>query len=146
MSVRNIQLSDLTLKCRKKRGDSIEVDVSCDSNYMIGAMERIGEAMRRSFHWIPMNQPCYLVLDNAGGHGKKDIIKQYSRTLIERYNIQLIHQVPRSPFSNVLDLGVWCAMQSTVHKVCEGKQRTVEILNSAVMATWSNRRLMAHVL
>ena len=33
-----------------------------------------------------------------------------------RYNIKLIHQVPRSPYTHILDIGIWCAIQAAVDK------------------------------
>ena len=55
-------------------------------------------------------------MDNAGGHGTDDAISEYTARLRDVYNITIIHQVPRSPFTNVLDLGVWCSLQARVEK------------------------------
>ena len=54
---------------RYKHGDEVEEDCSCDSKYMLGAMNRVGEAIRARYHWIPREESCYLVMDNAGVHG-----------------------------------------------------------------------------
>ena len=56
----------------------------------------------------PDEDIVYLVMDNAGGHGTDDCVKEYTHILFEDYNIQIIQQVPRSPETNVLDLGIWC--------------------------------------
>ena len=55
-------------------------------------------------------------MDNAGGHGTDDAITQYTINMKDTYNIEIIHQVPRSPFTNVLDLGIWASLQGIVEK------------------------------
>ena len=111
---RTLTIDDLSIKVRYRRGDTIEVDCNCDSAYMMDAMDRVGASIRSSYHWIPPVDCCYLVMDNAGGHGSDDAIEKYVRMLKEKYNIKTIFQVPRSPYTNVLDLGVWCSLQSRV--------------------------------
>ena len=50
-----------------------------------------------------MEQKCYLVIDNAGGHGD-DITKDwFERKLRNKYKIIIDWQVPRSPETNMLD-------------------------------------------
>ena len=83
---------------------------------MLVAMERVGTAMRQKSNWVSINKFFYLVMDKAGGHGTDDAITEYTKRLKEVYNIEIIHQVPRSPFTNVLDLGVWAALQAAVEK------------------------------
>ena len=53
-------------------------------------------------------------MDNSGGHGTNKAIEQYRNMLIEKYNIHILFQIPRSPYTNVLDLGVWMALQAAV--------------------------------
>ena len=37
--------------------------------------------------------------------------------MLQQYNIKLFHQIPNSPETNLLDHGVWCAMQSKVESL-----------------------------
>ena len=55
-------------------------------------------------------------MDNAGGHGKNDIKKDYEQILKEEYNIVVHWQIPNSPETNLLDLGAWMALQSIEEK------------------------------
>ena len=43
---RPVELDDLTLRVRYKQGDMIERDCSCDSSFMLEAMNRVGQAIR----------------------------------------------------------------------------------------------------
>ena len=72
-------LSDINVKVRYQVGDEVEEDCSCDSEYMLLAMHRVGAAIRKAYHWIPITQSCYLVMDNAGGHGTNDAISSYTQ-------------------------------------------------------------------
>ena len=81
---------------------------------MLSAMDRIGKAIRNAYHWVNRDQACYIVMDNAGGHGTKDAINEYTNHLLNDYNIKIIWQIPRSPYTNVLDLGVWISIQARV--------------------------------
>ena len=85
-------------------------DTTCDSVFMKGAMRRIGVALRVKYHWVDFSTPIFLVLDNAGGHGTNQCIGEYVTMLKDEYNVICIHQVPRSPFNSVLDLGVWATL------------------------------------
>ncbi len=67
-------------------------------------MPRIGAAIRQKMNWVPENETIILIMDNAGGHGTIEAIQQYTRHLLENYNIEIIHQPPRSPETNPLDL------------------------------------------
>ena len=72
---RALTIDDLTIKVRHRRGDTIKVDCNCDSDYMLGVMDRVGASIRSSYHWIAPADYCYLVMDNAGGHGSDDSIE-----------------------------------------------------------------------
>ena len=71
-----------------------------------------------------------------GGHGTDDAISEYTARLRDVYNITIIHQVPRSPFTNVLDLGVWCSLQARVEKKHFMKRCSVDALVNTVNKTW----------
>ena len=77
---------------------------------MIPDMDRVGVATRRLFCGVPQTQPFYLVINNTGGYGTDDAIVVYEILLSEEYYMILIFQVPWSPFTNVPDVGVWCAL------------------------------------
>ena len=57
------------------------------------------------------------------------------------FSIELIHWEPRSPFINVLDLGVWCYLQAHMEK----KHCNTESLCQSVMKTWSEDALTATI-
>ncbi len=116
-----IGLDDLDLGVRYQRNDKVDIDISCDSNYMVRVMPNIGKRIRECFHWIEKGkkndegewiggQTIYLAIDGAGGHGKKNIVEQYKNDLMDKYNIILVHQIPNSPETNVLNLGIWMSL------------------------------------
>ena len=45
-----LQLNDVQVKCRYKIGDEVEEDASCDSEYMLSAMNCVGAAIYESYH------------------------------------------------------------------------------------------------
>ena len=45
-----ILLNDINVKVRYKVGDEVEEDASCDSDYMLSAMNRVGAAIRHAYH------------------------------------------------------------------------------------------------
>lgn len=80
-------------------------------------------------------------MDDAGGHGTNDAIKEYQANLLGKCNIEIIFQVPRSPYTNVLDLRVWCAMQAAVERQHYLKRCTTNALVNSVMETWTEGQL-----
>ena len=78
------------------------------------AMCQVGTTIQSKYHWVPLKIILYLVLDNTGGHGTDDCITRYVALLKSDFSIEFIHQVPRSPFTNILDLGIWAMLQSEV--------------------------------
>ena len=80
-------------------------------------------------------------MENAGGHGTDDAITEYTKRLKEVYNIEIIHQIPRSPFTNVLDLGVWDALQAAVEKQHFMKRCSIDALVNTVNRTWNDDSL-----
>ena len=46
----------------------------------------------------------------------KEAIEQYSKDILEKYKIEIIFQVTRSSYTNVLDLGFWMALQARVER------------------------------
>ena len=112
--VRQVQLEDVTLFRVIPAGIHLEEDVTCDSDFMMRTMPEVGEAIRRTMHWIPRAQPIYLQMDNAGGHGTKNAMREYTQRLANDYNVIVKYQPARSPEMNALDLGLWTSLQSKV--------------------------------
>ena len=77
---------------------------------MLSSMIRVGKAIREKFHWVPMHGKSYLFIDSADGHGTNEAINAYDMNLMIDINVKLIYQVPRTPYSNVLYLGIWCGL------------------------------------
>ena len=115
-----------------------EVDVNCDSEYMTRTMPKVGKAIRDSYHWVDMEIPIFLYLDNAGGHGTNECVDAYKHMLYEEYNVVCVHQCPRSPATNMLDLGVWMALQSVVEKLHFKKRNEKEALARTVRKGWDD--------
>ena len=101
----------------------------------VRAVNRVDASIR---YWIPPANYCHLVMDNACGHGSDDIIEKYVRMLKEIYNIKTIFQVPRSPYTNILDLGVWASLQEKIKKEHFGKRCEVNALTRSVLDTWNH--------
>ena len=80
-------------------------------------------------------------MDNAGGHENSDAIISYTKTLKDEFNIKIIHQVPRSPYTNVLDLGVWMSLQAAVKRQHYLKRCNANALVNSVMRTWTKGQL-----
>ena len=95
-----------------KKGDEVEEDCSCNSTFMLATMDEVGRAIRSYFFWVPATTIVYLIIDNTGGHSTNDAIEQYHELLFRMYKVQLLHQVPNSPETNLLDLGVWTLRSS----------------------------------
>ena len=80
-------------------------------------------------------------MDNAGGHGIQEAIAQYVVHLDRTYNVQVIFQISRSPYCNVLDLGVWMALQAAVERTHFQRRAHVASLVVSVMETWAKGQL-----
>ena len=84
-------------------------------------------------------------MDQAGSHGSKTAIDNYVLTLRKKWNIEVIFQVPCLPYTNVLDLSVWCSLQSKVEKWQFGQRCDVDTLASTVRNVWTSAKLL-HML
>ena len=89
-------------------------DTTCDTEFMLNIVDEMGKAIRSAFHSVPTSQTIHLFMDNAGGHGTELAKMQYSDFLKTDYNVEIEWQVSQSPETNILDLGVWCLLQSLV--------------------------------
>jgi hypothetical protein len=131
-SVPDVSLGGYTLMVKFEKGDKREVDVSCDSNFMEETMPQVGKAIRDAYSWVDSDIPIYLYLDNAGGHGTDAAIERYVNLLENDYNVICVHQHPRSPETNMLDLGVWMALQNVVERLHYKKRHSPDALARSV--------------
>lgn len=120
----------------EETGDKREIDGSCDSDYMSEVMPRVGKVIRDAYHFVDDDTPIYLFLDNAGGHGTKDIVDMYARKLKDDWNVICVHQRLRSPVTNMLDLGVWMAFQNVVERLHFRHQIELQALARTVTRLW----------
>ena len=111
---RDLTLDDLQLCVYIPKGREVDRDVNCNSKFMIDTVDLIGKSIRDAYSFLPHGHPVHLFMDNAGGHGKEEIKDQYVKKLKEKYNIEVVWQIPHSPETNMLDLGVWMGVQSKV--------------------------------
>jgi hypothetical protein len=125
------------MQVRHEAGEWVEEDVNCDSQFMLDNIRKIGQTMRDKISWVPHPQKCYLVMDNAGGHGTEEAIKKYTDILETEFDIEIIHQIPRSPETNILDLGIWCSLQWAVDKLMRGRRGDMEALVQGVTSVWN---------
>ncbi len=132
-----LTIDDIQLFVKLEKGDKVDEDISCDSTFMLTIMPMIADKMREAFKWVPETEKVFLVMDNAGGHGTKEAIKQYIEILRQR-RIEVVWQVPRSPETNMLDLGVWMSIQTAVCKVQQNRRCKHDVLAKSVEDAWSN--------
>ena len=66
------------------------------------------------------------------------MVDQYVRMLEKDWNVICIHQRPRSPATNMLDLGVWMALQSVVEKLHHNQRQELNALCSTVKRAWGD--------
>ena len=132
----NLQLKDLTLHVKIDKGEEVEKDETCDSQFMMDTIFEIGDSIRTSFKWVPRDVPIYLFMDNAGGHGTDQVKDEYVKILKRKFNIIVEWQVANSPETNLLDLGFWATIQSCVEKLHKFKRMDPESLSRSVRDAW----------
>ena len=141
-----VEIDDLELGVRHQRGNKVTKDCSCDSKWMLETMNEVGKAIRDAHHcWVKWDPQCFqesdvahLVMDNAGGHGSNEAVEKHTEDLKNKHKIETIQQVPRSPETNVLDLGIWMSLQSAVEKEHRGQKSDANALDKTVMKAWAN--------
>ena len=121
---------------RYEKGDVREVDTTCDSKFMEKIMPQVGRAIRNAYNWVPFSVLIFLYLDNTGGHGTKEIVEEYVSHLRDVWNVVCIHQRPRSPATNILDLGIWMAIQNIVERLHIKKRMELKALCNTVEEAW----------
>ncbi len=77
-------------------------------------------------------------MDNARGHGTQEAIEEYTRRLLEEFNIVVIRQSVRSPEVNALDLGIWMSVQSHVERRHRDRCRDPDSLAISIKEAWNN--------
>ena len=67
---------DLELQVETIKGDEGEQDISCDSKFMLGMMDELGNYTRSTYCSIGVagEDIIYLVMNNEGGHGKNESV------------------------------------------------------------------------
>ena len=76
-----VNLSDLHLRVNQQPGHPMWDDVSCNSDFMMKVVDDIGDSIRKAHNFIPHTTPVYLFVENAGGHGKKEIKSEFVEIL-----------------------------------------------------------------
>ena len=132
-----VTMDDLQLFVQHERGDVVDEDVTCDSKFMEEKIPIIGEKLRAAYHWVPATQKIFLFMDNAGGHGTDVAIANYTGKLLDDFNVEVVWQVPRSPETNMLDLGVWMSVQAAVTRVHHMRRCHHDALAQSVEDAWN---------
>ena len=127
-----MKLKDIELRVNPKSGRLVEKDITCDSGFMMNHIRDIGKAIRSTYSFLEDTHPVFLFMDNAGGHGKTEVKSEYERILKTEFNVHIVWQVPNSPETNMLDLGVWMALQSKVESIHKGKVMQSDELSRSV--------------
>jgi hypothetical protein len=135
-NVRQLTIEDLTISCFYPQGYFIEEDLTCNSQFMLDTMPTIGAQIRQRMPWIPLVTPIHLILDNAGGHGTRAAIEEYTRRLRNDHNVIIKFQPARSPEVNALDLGIWMSLQSAVERKHRNRRRDIDALATTVQEAW----------
>ena len=110
---------------------------------MLGMMDELGNSTQSTYRSIGLvdKENIYLVIDSMIGNGENEAVLEYSKYLVEKYNILVCHQVPRSPETNMIDLGVWMTVQSEVENITAARSKNmIPFLSLSIMhgVTWKN--------
>ena len=134
---RKLTLNDCKLQVQNLRGMYVEKDTTCDTEYMLEIVDHLGQSIRKAYHWLPKKTvPIHLVMDNAGGHGTELGKLQYLSILRRKYNVHIIWQISNSPETNILDLGLWCMLQSLVEYMHRNQRMHPDVLGETVERAW----------
>ena len=75
------------------------------------------------------------MLASAGSNGTDKAIAIYTAELVNM-KVKLVHQIPQSPDTNVLDPGIWMSTQSAVEKKQRLRRGDKDALHASVMHVW----------
>ena len=98
-------------------------------------MGTVADEIRDYFYWVGEDEWIYLIMDKAGGHGKREVVDAY-KAMLETRKIKIIHQIPNSPETNLLDLGVWRSLQSHVERIDYRYRQDADVLAKTVKKAW----------
>ena len=143
---RPMTLDDLELKVEIPQGREVVKDINCNSQFMIDSVDEIGASIRAAYSFLPSNHPIYLFMDNAGGHGTIKVKEEYVAKLKEKYSVFIEWQVPHSPETNMLDLGVWMSIQSKVEAEHRLKVMHRDVLAASVETAFWSRAVHTSIL
>jgi len=133
-----LAIDDVNLSYFYTQGSLIKEEVTCNSQFMLDTMPTIGAQIRDRMPWIPLETPIHLILDNAGGHGTRAAIEEYTRRLRNEHNVIIKFQPARSPELNALDLGIWMSLQSAVERRHRNRRRDIDALSRTVQEAWED--------
>ena len=75
-------------------------------------------------------------MDNTGGHGTEEAKMEYICILKKDFNIIIEWRAPTLPETNLLDLGVWCAVQHVVEQLHHLRVMSCDSLANSVFEAW----------
>ena len=89
-------MAGLGLQVEIKMSDKVEQDISCDSKFMIGIMNELGNVTQSTYFSIGVvdKEIIYLLIDNVGVHRKNGAVLENSEYLSAKNKISVHHQVP----------------------------------------------------
>ena len=116
---KNLQDTDLTLSVLQPENTEVKNDISCDSLFMMKHIQLIRREIWKAHPHVQSYIHIYLWMDNVWGHGKDQIKDEYLDILKNEFNILIEWQIANSHELNMLDLGMFMALQSLVEsKLC----------------------------
>ena len=110
---------------------------------MLGIMDELGNSTQSTYRTIGVvdKEIIYMVIDDMIGHGTNEAGLEYSKYLVENYNILVCHQVPWSPKTNMIGLVVWMTVQYKVKNITAARSKNmIPFLSLSIMhgVTWNN--------
>lgn len=85
-------------------GTIFESDVNYNLTFVLQILLDFTTKVCHQLHWVPLKEPIYLVMDNAGGNRVQGKRRVYLR---DDDKIVIIQQSACSLEVNTLDLGIW---------------------------------------
>ena len=70
-----VTIESFLLKIRYLVEDIIENDVTCNTKYILSAMEYVGKVLRYQMNWVSMTDYIYLITYNVGDTTKRMLSK-----------------------------------------------------------------------
>ena len=76
-------LEYLESRVNTPKGNFIKRDTTYDSKFMFMNIRDVGQSICEAHSFLPNDHPICLVMDNAGGHRRTEVKKQYEEILLE---------------------------------------------------------------